>query len=45
MQEFCIGLSVCVRDHWFRRADEDYQVRCFAERSMPNCSPRGLVVS
>ena len=32
MQSFCVGLSLCVRGHWFRCADEDYQVRCFAER-------------
>jgi hypothetical protein len=32
MQEFCFGLSLCVRGHWFRRDGQDWQVRCFADR-------------
>ena len=32
MQEFCRDLSFCVRGHWYLRGDQDYQVRCFAEK-------------
>jgi hypothetical protein len=32
MQEFCKDLSLCVRGHCYRRDDQDWQVRCFAER-------------
>jgi hypothetical protein len=32
MQEFCAGAVAVRARHWFRRADEGYQVRCFSER-------------
>lgn len=31
IEAYCVGLSVCVRGHWFRRDGADYVVRCFAE--------------
>lgn len=32
IREFCAGLSLCIRGHWFRRNGLDYVVHCFAER-------------
>lgn len=31
--DFCRGLSLCPRGHYFRRDDRDYVVFCFAEPS------------
>jgi hypothetical protein len=45
MQEFCAGLSLCVRGHCLRRADEDYQVRCFSERELAELFAARFVVS
>jgi hypothetical protein len=32
IMEFCKGLSLCPRGHWFRRDGRDYVVKCFKEK-------------